>query len=60
MQVGLHFITEAEIAIEVLRASDPDHQSWIPVRDKAVNTLNAARLKLDEARTRLNGQRRFS
>ena len=60
MQVGLHFITEAEIAINVLRASDPDHQSWMQVRDKAVNTLNTARLKLDEARTRLNGLRKFS
>jgi hypothetical protein len=60
MQVGLHFITEAEIAINLLRASDSDHQSWMPVRDKAVNSLSTARLKLDEARTRLNGQRRFS
>jgi hypothetical protein len=59
MQVGLHFITEAEIAMNILRASDPEYQSWIPVRDKAVNTLNLARLKLDEARTRLNGQRRI-
>jgi len=60
MQVGLHFITEAEIAINVLRASDPDQQSWVRVRDKAVNTLNVAKLKLDEARTRLNGLRRFA
>jgi len=60
MQVGLHFITEAEIAINVLRASDPYQQSWVQVRDKAVNTLNVARLKLDEARTRLNGLRRFA
>ena len=60
MQVGLHFITEAEIAINVLRASDPDHKSWVQVRDKAVNTLSVARLKLDEARTRLNGLRRLS
>jgi len=60
MQVGLHFITEAEIAINVLRASDPHLQSWVQVRDKAVNTLNVARLKLDEARTRLNGLRRFA
>jgi hypothetical protein len=60
MQVGLHFITEAEIAINLLRASDSDHQSWMQVRDKAVNSLITARLKLDEARTRLNGQRRFS
>ncbi len=60
MQVGLHFITEAEIAINALRAFAPDHQSWVQVRDRAVNTLNTARLKLDEARTRLNGLRRFS
>lgn len=60
MQVGLHFITEAEIAINVLRASDPNYQSWMQVRDQAVNTLDVARLKLDEARTRLNGQRRFA
>jgi hypothetical protein len=60
MQVGLHFITEAEIAINILRASDPTYQSWMQVRDKAVNTLNVARLKIDEARTRLNGLRKFS
>jgi len=60
MQVGLHFITEAEIAINGLRATDPGRDSWMPARDKAVNSLNAARLKLDEARTRLNGQRRFT
>jgi len=60
MQVGLHFITDAEIAINLLRASDPDEQSWVPLRDKAVNILGVARLKLDEARTRLNGLRRFA
>jgi len=60
MQVGLHFITEAEIAINVLRASDPYQQSWVQVRDKAVNTLNVARTKLDEARTRLSGMRRYA
>jgi len=60
MQVGLHFITEAEIGINVLRASDPTYQSWMQVRDQAVSTLDVARLKLDEARTRLNGQRRFA
>lgn len=59
MQVGLHFITEAEIAMNLLRASNPEYETWIPVRDKAVNILNLARLKLDEARTRLNGQRRI-
>jgi hypothetical protein len=54
MIAALSRIEEAETNIRVMRTANPAlPQSWLHPRDKAAYSLNIARFKLDEARTRL-------